>query len=176
MISDPENTEQDLEQEGMKKAGQTGKLLCMQKASLAVAESCTGGLISNWITNVPGSSDYFSSACVTYSNKSKTILLGVLSETIKNYGAVHEKTAKEMAQGMRKIAGTTYGLSTTGIAGPTGATKGKPVGMVCIGIAAPDSVKEYTFIFPGNNRLTNKKKFAVKALDLLIMEIQKNSG
>ena len=172
MMSDSDDIERDLEQEGIKTAGQTGKLLCLRKACIAVAESCTGGLISHWITNVPGSSDYFSLSCVTYSNKAKINLLKVLPETIKKYGAVHEETAKEMAQGIRQIAGTTYGLSTTGIAGPTGATKGKPVGTVCIGIATPDHVKAYSFNFSGNTRLTNKKKFAVKALDLLRTELQ----
>jgi nicotinamide-nucleotide amidase len=156
------------EEAGIEVVSRIGKLLCLQNAGIAIAESCTGGLISHIITNVPGSSDYFLLSCVTYSNKAKINLLGVSPETIKRYGAVHEETAKEMAQGVRRIAGATYGLSTSGIAGPGGATDDKPVGTVCIGLAY---VKGYRFNFAGNDRLTNKKIFAMKALDLLRTEL-----
>jgi nicotinamide-nucleotide amidase len=159
------------EDAGIKLVRQIGKLLCRQNASIAIAESCTGGLISHMITNVPGSSDYFLLSGVTYSNEAKVNLLGVSPETIKQYGAVHEETAKEMAQGVRRIAGATYGLSTSGIAGPGGATDDKPVGTVCIGLATPKYVKGYRFNFAGNDRLTNKKIFAMKALDLLRTEL-----
>lgn len=159
------------EEARIKLVSQIGKLLCRQNAGIAIAESCTGGLISHMITNVPGSSDYFLLSCVTYSNKAKINLLGVLPETIKRYGAVHEETAKEMAQGVRRIAGATYGLSTSGITGPGGATDDKPVGTVCIGLATPKYMKGYCFKFAGNDRLTNKKIFAMKALDLLRTEL-----
>ena len=159
------------EEAGIEVVSQIGKLLCRQNASIAIAESCTGGLISHMITNVPGSSDYFLLSGVTYSNKAKINLLGVSPETIKQYGAVHEETAKEMARGVRRIAGATYGLSTSGIAGPGGATDDKPVGTVCIGLATPKYVKGYGFNFAGNDRLTNKKIFAMKALDLLRTEL-----
>ena len=96
---------------------------------------------------MPGSSDYFLFSGVTYSNKAKTKVLGVSETTLKKYGAVHEETAKEMADGARRVAGATYGISTTGIACPGGGTWEKPVGTVCIGIAAPDFVEGYRFNF-----------------------------
>ena len=144
-----------------------GSLLCKEKATIAVAESCTGGLISHLLTNVPGSSDYFLFSGVTYSNKAKIKVLGVSGATLKKYGAVHEETAKEMADGVRRLAGATYGISTSGIAGPGGGTNEKPVGTVCIGIATADSVEAYHLNFQFNERLRNKMIFAITALDLL---------
>jgi nicotinamide-nucleotide amidase len=132
-----------------------------------VAESCTGGLIANWITNVAGSSDYFLFSGVTYSNEAKERVLGVSGDTLKRYGAVHEKTAGEMAEGARRISGATYGLATSGIAGPGGGSKEKPVGTVCIGLAAPDGTRTYRFQFTYGQRLMMKKMFSMKALDLL---------
>ncbi|OEU67424.1 MAG: damage-inducible protein CinA [Desulfobacterales bacterium PC51MH44] len=149
-----------------------GALLSGKKATLAVAESCTGGLISHWLTNVPGSSNYFLFSGVTYSNEAKAKVLGVSSETLKRYGAVHEETAKEMAEGVRRVAGSTYGLATSGIAGPDGGTDDKPVGTVCIGLAGPHFAKGFRFFFPFDRRLRNKKIFAMKALDLLRQELQ----
>ncbi|MGD9383652.1 MAG: CinA family nicotinamide mononucleotide deamidase-related protein, partial [Desulfobacterales bacterium] len=99
-----------------------GRLLSAKQATLAVAESCTGGLISHLITNVPGSSGYFLFSGVTYSNQAKTKVLGVSSQVLQKYGAVHEETVKMMAQGVRHAAGATYGLATSGIAGPDGGT------------------------------------------------------
>jgi nicotinamide-nucleotide amidase len=148
-----------------------GSFLRRKKASLAIAESCTGGLLSHWITNVPGSSDYFVFSGVTYSNKAKIKVLGVLPETIERYGAVHEETAKEMAEGARRVSGADYGLATTGIAGPGGGTDKKPVGTVCIGLATPDVIKGYRFNFTSGNRSMNKNIFAMKALDLLRREL-----
>ena len=148
-----------------------GDLLVEKRATIAVAESCTGGLISHLFTNVPGSSDFFLFSGVTYSNKSKIKILGVSPSTLKKYGAVHEETAKEMAKGAKRISGATYGLSTTGIAGPDGGTEGKPVGTVCIGLATPDAVYAHRFHFSSFNRLMNKKIFAITALDLLRREL-----
>ncbi len=144
-----------------------GGLLRGEKATIAVAESCTGGLISHLLTNVPGSSDYFLFSGVAYSNKAKIKVLGVSEATLKKYGAVHEETVKEMADGARRVAGATYGISTSGIAGPGGGTNEKPVGTLCIGIATPDSVEAYRFNFQLNERLRNKRIFAITALDLL---------
>jgi nicotinamide-nucleotide amidase len=104
--------------------------------TLAIAESCTGGLVCDRITNVSGSSDYFMGGMVNYSNESKTKHLGVSLKDIKKYGAVSSQVAKRMAQGVRKTFGTTFGLSTTGVAGPTGGTKRSPIGRVFIGLAA----------------------------------------
>ncbi len=153
-----------------------GSLLRREKATIAVAESCTGGLISNLLTNVPGSSDYFLFSGVTYSNKAKIKVLGVSEATLKKYGAVHEETAKEMADGVRRIAGATYGISTSGIAGPGGGTNEKPVGTVCIGIATADSVEAYRLNFQFNERLRNKMIFAITALDLLRQKLLKHKG
>jgi nicotinamide-nucleotide amidase len=144
-----------------------GRLLIKENATLAVAESCTGGLISHLLTNVPGSSNYFLFSGVTYSNEAKQKVLGVSSEILEHYGAVHENTAKEMAAGVRRIAGSDYGLATSGIAGPDGGTDEKPVGTVCIGVATRRSAKGFRYLFPFNSRWRNKKIFAMKALDIL---------
>jgi nicotinamide-nucleotide amidase len=149
-----------------------GGLLAAKEATLAVAESCTGGLISHLLTNVPGSSGYFLFSGVTYSNEAKTKVLGVSNEVLQRYGAVHQETVKKMAQGARNVAGATYGLATSGIAGPDGGTDEKPVGTVCIGLATPHDVKGFWFVFPFNTRLMNKRIFAMKALDLLRRELQ----
>lgn len=148
-----------------------GELLRQNSATIAVAESCTGGLISHWLTNVPGSSDYFLFSGITYSNEAKAKVLGVSSETLAQYGAVHEETAKEMAQGARHISGATYGLSTSGIAGPDGGTDEKPVGTVCVGLATPNGVKARQFNFSSGRRLMNKSIFAMTALDMLRREL-----
>jgi nicotinamide-nucleotide amidase len=152
-----------------------GGLLAGKEATLAVAESCTGGLISHLLTNVPGSSGYFLFSGITYSNEAKKKVLGVSSEVLQKYGAVNEETVKKMAQGARRVAGATYGLATSGIAGPDGGTDEKPVGTVCIGLATPHDVKGFRFVFPFNTRLMNKRIFAMKALDLLRRELQPKS-
>ncbi len=148
-----------------------GVLLAAKKATLAAAESCTGGLIAHWLTGVSGSSDYFLFSGVTYSNECKERVLGVSPETLERYGAVSEETAREMAEGARRVAGATYAISTSGIAGPTGGTEEKPVGTVCIGLATPDSAVGERFHFPFGNRGMKKKLFAMKALDLLRREL-----
>ena len=150
-----------------------GRRLIKKNATIALAESCTGGLVAHRLTNVPGSSDYFLFSGVTYANESKIKLLGVLPATIEKYGAVHEETAKEMAKGAMRIAKATYGLSTTGIAGPSGGTKEKPVGTVCIGLATATMAMGHRFYFPGMNRLQNKEAFATAALKLLLNELEK---
>ena len=153
--------------EGQSMEALTGDLLRREETTLAVAESCTGGLISHWLTNVPGSSDYFLFSGVTYSNDAKIKILGVSPETLKRCGAVHTEIVKEMAAGARRVAGATYGLATSGIAGPDGGTTDKPVGTVCIGLATADSIEEYQFHFPYGDRLMKKKIFALAALDVL---------
>jgi nicotinamide-nucleotide amidase len=158
--------------DGTSMEGVVGGLLAAKQATLAVAESCTGGLISHLLTNVPGSSGYFLFSGVTYSNEAKTKVLGVSSQVLKQYGAVHEETVKKMAQGARRVSGATYGLATSGIAGPDGGTDEKPVGTVCIGLATPHDIKGFRFVFPFNTRLMNKRIFAMKALDLLRRELQ----
>ena len=124
-----------------------GNLLRKATATLAVAESCTGGLIGHRLTNVPGSSDYVERVVVTYSNQAKIDLLKVPEEVIRIYGAVSESTAKLMAEGIRNAAGTTLGLATTGIAGPAGGSPDKPVGTVFISLTdgRETVTKEYHF-------------------------------
>jgi nicotinamide-nucleotide amidase len=143
-----------------------GKLLKERKETLAVAESCTGGLLSNRITNVSGSSNYFERGFVTYSNEAKIENLGVPKDLILKYGAVSKEVAEAMAIGVRKIAKTDYGLSITGIAGPTGGTPEKPVGLVYIGLAWKDGVLVTRNQFLGD-RESIKFQSTQKALDML---------
>jgi nicotinamide-nucleotide amidase len=112
-----------------------GDLLREREWTLSVAESCTGGLICDRITDITGSSDYFKGGMVTYSNESKAKHLEITLNYIKRYGAVSPQVARKMAQGVRKAFGTTFGLSTTGVAGPTGGIKRAPIGRVFIGLA-----------------------------------------
>jgi len=148
-----------------------GGLLIEKGATLALAESCTGGLIASRLTDVPGSSDYFLFSGVTYSNEAKMKVLGVSRETLEARGAVHVETAREMAAGARKVVGADYGLSISGIAGPSGGTADKPVGTVCIGLATPADTKGFRYLFPFGRRLLNKSIFAASALDLLRREL-----
>ena len=153
--------------EGLSVSEAVGRLLRDRNATVAVAESCTGGLIASMLTDVPGSSDYFVFAAVTYSNESKIGVLGVSGQTIASNGAVHEETAAEMAEGVRAVSGADFGLATTGIAGPTGATEGKPVGTVCIGLASAGSTITRRHVFSFDDRAMNKRIFAVAAMDIL---------
>jgi nicotinamide-nucleotide amidase len=150
-----------------------GNLLRDSGKTLAVAESCTGGLIASRLTDVAGSSDYFLMSAVTYSNAAKISQLGVLPATIEENGAVDETTVREMAEGVRREATADYGLATSGIAGPGGGTDTKPVGTVCIGVATGSGSSAYRFTSPFKDRLANKVVFAVKALDLLRGELVK---
>jgi nicotinamide-nucleotide amidase len=152
---------------GLSIAQEIGHLLTREKKTLAIAESCTGGLISNMVTDVAGSSDYFLFSGITYSNDAKMNILNVKKKTIVEWGAVHEKTALEMAQGARLKACADFAISTTGIAGPGGGTKEKPVGMVCIGLAGPEVSMAKTYNFSFGDRGRNKKIFAMMALELL---------
>ena len=148
-----------------------GRLLMKNNATLALAESCTGGLIANMLTDVSGSSEYFMFSAVTYSNQAKIDFLNVSENTLQIHGAVHEETAREMAFGTRQLAGTTYGLATSGIAGPSGGTQEKPVGTVCIGLATPHGSIGHRFHFWFGSRSMHKQVFAVAALDVLRREL-----
>lgn len=141
-------------------------LLTAKKLTIAVAESCTGGLITNRLTDVSGSSVYLERGLVTYSNAAKISMLGVPAEIIEKHGAVSEETARLMAEGVRKLAGTDLGLSSTGIAGPTGGTKEKPVGTVYLAVADAQKTicRHYTFRW---DRKRNKEVFSEAALFLL---------
>jgi nicotinamide-nucleotide amidase len=124
-----------------------GNMLRERALTIAVGESCTGGLIGHRLTNIPGSSDYLLGDFVTYANSAKVAVLGVRQETLDGVGAVSEEVASEMAAGARKLAGSDLGLATTGIAGPDGGTQEKPVGTVCIALATTDRayVRRYQF-------------------------------
>ncbi|MGD8412537.1 MAG: CinA family protein, partial [Desulfobacterales bacterium] len=130
-----------------------------------------GGLMADMLTGVSGSSDYFVFSGVTYSNQAKIDILKVSKDTIERYGAVHTETAIEMARGARDISGATYGLSTSGIAGPTGGTAEKPVGTVCIGLATPEGTAGHRFRFWFNSRTMHKQMFASAALEVLRREL-----
>ncbi len=149
-----------------------GKILQKKKLKLSTAESCTGGMLSSRITDVSGSSDYFKGGMVTYSNKAKVKFLDVKKETLTKYGAVSEKTAKQMAEGVRKHFKTDIGISTTGIAGPTGGTGDKPVGLVYIGYSDKNVTFAEKFLF-GNYRDRNKKRAAQMALEILRKQLSK---
>jgi nicotinamide-nucleotide amidase len=149
-----------------------GLLLTERKMILAIAESCTGGMIANRITNVPGSSKYFNRGLITYSNASKIELLGVRSELIQEHGAVSREVAQAMATGAREHSGADIAVSTTGIAGPTGGTPEKPVGLVWIGYADSGGPVALKFNF-GDHRLRFKERASQAALELLRRKLLK---
>ena len=138
--------------------------------TLAVAESCTGGMISASLVDNPGASDSFMEGIVTYSNESKIKRLGVKEETLNKYGAVSEETAKEMAMGARKTLGCDYAIATTGIAGPGGGTEKKPVGLVWIGFADENGAEAYEFHL-GTRRDRIRSMACLNALDILRRKI-----
>ncbi len=145
---------------------EVGNLLRQKGLTLGVVESATGGLISHLLTNVPGSSDYYKGSVTAYSNEIKIKVVGVKEETINKYGAVSHQVAEEMAQGGKKVSGADICLADTGIAGPTGATPEKPVGLFYIGLSHQSGTYSQKHNFPGN-REQNKRSAAETALDWL---------
>src|SRR6201987_10459 len=143
------------------------RLLTQQGATVAVAESCTGGLLANRFTNVPGASAVFLEGNVAYSNAAKTRTLGIPTELLDRVGAVSKEVAQAMAGGTRKRAGTTYALSRTGIAGPDGGTPEKMVGTVFVRLASADAPSQVERLFFPTDRLTFKQMVTQSALDLL---------
>ena len=151
-----------------------GDVLRERGEAVATAESCTGGLVGSLVTDVPGSSDYFDRSSVTYSYDAKLEELGVARELLDGEGAVSEPVAREMARGVRDAAGVTWGVATTGIAGPDGGTDEKPVGTVYVGVAhagewgSGDSWCEVErYVFDGT-RTEIKRKIAERALADLV--------
>jgi PncC family amidohydrolase len=153
------STEQSLEET-------IGQLLVEHRLTLAVAESCTGGLVGHRLTNVPGSSAYFIGGVVAYAYDAKERLLGVSHNTLYDYGAVSEQTAREMARGARRVLGTDLGLSITGIAGPGGGLPDKPVGLTWVALSARDVEEARQFVWAGD-RESNKQQSAEAALRLV---------
>lgn len=143
-----------------------GRILNERGLKIAIAESCTGGQLSNLLTNISGSSNYFERCVVAYSNASKVEILKVDEDTISEYGTVSLEVAKQMAEGIKSISGTDIGLSITGIMGPTGATEGKPIGLVYIGLCDEEvcTAKKFTF---GEDRILNKQRTSQAALEMV---------
>ncbi len=151
-----------------------GNLLRDKGWTLSIAESCTGGRISDHITNVPGSSDYFEGGIVSYSNRAKARHLSMPIKFIEKYGAVSPQVARRMAQGVRKAFQTAFGLSTTGVAGPTGGTKKTPVGLVFIAVSDGKRSVVRKEMFKGS-RMEVKKAAAERSLGLLYDFITKRN-
>lgn len=149
-----------------------GRILRERNLTLSVAESCTGGLIADRLTNVPGSSDYFERGVVVYSNASKVVLLGVPPSLIEHHGAVSREVAEAMAEAIRKHANTSIGISTTGIAGPTGGSEQKPVGLVWIGYSDEQGTLALRFQL-GEGRRRVKERASQAALELLRRKLLK---
>ena len=142
------------------------RLLTEQGLTIAVAESCTGGLISHRLTNVSGSSAYFVGGVVAYANEVKEQVLVVSGETLAAHGAISEEAVREMARGARRLLGTDVAISAAGIAGPTGGTPQKPMGLVYVALAAQDFERCERHLWQGD-RLKNKRQTAEAALEML---------
>ncbi|HNR35885.1 MAG TPA: CinA family protein [Candidatus Hydrogenedentes bacterium] len=150
---------------------QTAHRLLARGATLATAESCSGGLIAHVLTNVPGSSAFFLGGVVAYANTAKTALLGVARATIEAHGAVSEPVAREMAEGARNRFGADYAVACTGIAGPSGGTPDKPVGLVYVAVAGPDGTEIRRHVFTGA-RKEIKRATAETALRMILERVQ----
>ncbi|MFA5059899.1 MAG: CinA family protein [Candidatus Omnitrophota bacterium] len=150
----------------MKIEEKIARFLIQKKKTLSVAESCTGGLVSHRLTNITGSSQFLKAAIVVYSNESKIKFLKVSFQTLKKYGAVSQQTALQMVKGIRKSLKTDYAVAITGIAGPSGGTKAKPVGLVFIAASSAKKTVVMKKTFQGN-RLRIKSSAASAALHLL---------
>jgi len=152
-----------------------GQLLRARGLKLATAESCTGGLIADKITDVPGSSDYFLGGFVSYAYEAKVASLGVSWDTLKAHGAVSRETVLEMARGARRALGADLAISVSGIAGPGGGLPEKPVGATWIGLVTPDGERAEVFYWKGNRR-ENKEQSAQAALKMVTEFLQKSQS
>ena len=152
-----------------------GQLLRARELKLATAESCTGGLIADKITDVPGSSDYFLGGFVSYAYEAKVASLGVSWDTLKAHGAVSRETVLEMARGARTALDADLAISVSGIAGPGGGLPDKPVGATWIGLVTPDGERAEVFYWKGNRR-ENKEQSAQAAMRMVIEFLQKSQS
>jgi len=148
------------------------RLLKKKKIKISFAESCTGGLLSSAITSVSGSSKVFNLGLIAYSNESKIKVLNISKKLIKKYGAVSEQVCKAMAKNVSKIGKTNMSISITGIAGPSGGTKQKPVGLIYVGIKRGNKVKVNRYLFKNKGRLYIQKATVNKSLDLILSFIK----
>jgi len=148
------------------------KGLIKKKIKISFAESCTGGLLSNTITSIPGSSKVFTIGIIAYSNESKIKVLKISKKLIRKYGAVSEQVCKAMAKNVSKIGKTNMSISITGIAGPSGGTKQKPVGLIYVGIKRANKVKVNRYLFKNKGRLYIQKTAVNKSLDLILSFIK----
>ena len=144
------------------------KLLISNDLTISVAESCTGGSLSRALTSIPGASSYFDCGYITYSNQSKTEMLGVDIQTIKTFGAVSEEVALEMVIGLATSSHSDIAVSVTGVAGPTGGTSEKPVGMVCFGFSYEGKTSTSTQLFSGDRAsiVSQSVSYALKQLSV----------
>jgi PncC family amidohydrolase len=161
----------DDRQRGAELARQVGRLLVRRGLTLALAESCTGGLIGDLITDVPGSSDYFLGSAVCYAYSAKENILGVRHETLAAHGAVSAETAAEMAQGARRLFAADLAVAVTGIAGPGGGTPTKPVGLVHLHLSAADAEIGERHVWSADRR-GNKWLSAIAALELVMRYLE----
>jgi nicotinamide-nucleotide amidase len=157
-----------------------GALLRARRWTLATAESCTGGLLGHRITSVSGSSAYYLGGFVAYADEVKEAFLGVRRATLLTYGSVSEETAREMARGARQQLGADVAVALTGLAGPTGGTSEKPVGLVYMALSTPDSERCQRHVWQeepgeGNRRLANKRRSAEAALQMLLCYLEDRS-
>ena len=162
----------DVNREELLLEEQIVSLMCEKKLTLATAESCTGGMFASRIIDVPGVSEVFKAGFVTYANEAKQNLIGVKEETLAKYGAVSEQTAKEMVMGAMKAAKADMAVATTGIAGPGGGTKEKPVGLVYIACGSADDIVVERCYFDGS-RKEIRQASVEHALGMLYREISK---
>jgi PncC family amidohydrolase len=160
-----------MEQSLLSLSTEVGSILLAHRYTISTAESCTGGLLSHTLTGISGSSAYFMGGVVAYSNQIKEQALGVQEQTLIEFGAVSDQTAREMAEGIRNQFDTDIGLSTTGVAGPTGGTADKPVGLVWIGICTPGGTQAFECHFTGD-RLTVMHRTVEEVLTRLLAQLK----
>jgi PncC family amidohydrolase len=156
-------------------AERLGELLRTAGLTVAVAESCTGGLLGGQITAVPGSSDYFLGGVIVYSNAAKETLLRISPRLLEEKGAVSQEVAIAMAESVRRLLGTDIGIGITGIAGPAGATPGKPVGLVYVALSAADGQWCHRHLFP-EDRAGNRARSAEAALRMACRVIEEGTA
>jgi len=151
-----------------------GNMLVERKQSVSTAESCTGGYLAHLITSIAGSSRYYTGSVISYANEVKINELGVSVEDLEKYGAVSQQVVEQMAAGIKKKLGTDYSMAVSGIAGPDGGTKEKPVGTVWIAVATPEGIESKLFHF-GEHRWRNIRRSALAALNMLRLEMLKTT-